>query len=76
MNRQEYNGWTNRETWLVNIWFNPETKSDLDCAKETLEEAYDAAPAFLRDFIALEEINWEELAEALDPEEEDEEEEV
>ncbi len=25
-----YNGWTNRETWLVNLWFNPESIEDLD----------------------------------------------
>jgi hypothetical protein len=21
MNRREYNGWTNYETWLVNLWY-------------------------------------------------------
>ncbi len=34
-----YNGWTNRETWLINVWFNPESSADVDAAKETLEEA-------------------------------------
>lgn len=76
MERREYNGWTNRETWLVNVWFNPETKADLEYAKEALEEAYDNCPDFIRDFIALEEINWSELADALDPDLEEEEEEA
>ena len=33
-----YNGWLNRETWLVNVWYNPETKSDIDYIEETLED--------------------------------------
>ena len=75
MSDNSYNGWTNRETWLVNVWFNPESKSDLEMAKEAIEEAIDNAPDFLRDFISAEQINWEELAEAMEPEEEEEEEE-
>ena len=30
----EYNGWTNKETWLVNIWYMdsmPEYFSDMEC---------------------------------------------
>ena len=34
------NGWTNRETWLVNVWFNPETKEDVDYIEETLEDEF------------------------------------
>ena len=33
-----YNGWTNRETWLVNVWFNPESRTDVELAREALEE--------------------------------------
>jgi hypothetical protein len=69
-----YNGWTNRATWLVNVWFNPESKSDVDMARETLEEAHDNCPDFLRDFIDLD-INWDELrAHCVEEEEEEEEE--
>lgn len=66
-----YNGWTNRETWLVNLWFNPETKSDLTMARVVLEDAYDACPDFIKDFIDLHSINWEELTNSLEEDEED-----
>ncbi|MHA1432931.1 MAG: DUF7249 family protein [Candidatus Heimdallarchaeota archaeon] len=66
-NENTYNGWTNRATWLVNIHFNPENQGDLDFAKETIEEAEENLEnAFLKDFIDLSEINWEELEEALE----------
>lgn len=73
MERKEYNGWTNRETWLVNVWFNPESVNDVEMAQETLEEAYDNTPTFLRDFIALSEINWDELKAHFADEDSDEE---
>jgi hypothetical protein len=37
MTRDTYNGWTNRETWLVNVWFNPESREDVASALEQLE---------------------------------------
>jgi hypothetical protein len=74
MDRNEYNGWTNRETWLINVWFNPETKSDIAGIREMFEEALDNIPDYLRDFIYSECINWQELEDALDSEDEDEDE--
>ena len=61
MSDTTYNGWTNRATWLVNVWFNPESLEDLESAKYTIEEAEDALPDFMRDFLCTSEINWEEL---------------
>ena len=58
-----YNGWSNRETWLINVWFNPESAEDVDFAKEVLEEAIENTPDFLRDFISDGKINWDELKE-------------
>lgn len=55
------NGWRNRETWLVNVWFNPESLTDLDYAKEYLEDQVDQLPGVLRDFIDLGAIDWREL---------------
>lgn len=55
-----YNGWTNRATWLVNVWFNPESVSDVQMARETLESAIDELPDFLRDFVDAD-VNWKEL---------------
>ncbi len=37
-----YNGWTNRETWLVNLWYNPESIEDVDVIKDVLEEEIEA----------------------------------
>jgi len=63
-----YNGWTNRETWLVNLWYNPETKSDIDYIEETLEsdliEKLGSGSNIYMDFINFNLINWDELREA------------
>jgi hypothetical protein len=44
MSDNTYNGWTNRETWLVNVWFSPESRADVEYARETLDEQYDNIP--------------------------------
>jgi len=68
MSNSQYNGWRNRETWLVNVWFNPETQADLDFARETLEKAVDECPDFLKDFIYESDIDWDELAQHVEAE--------
>jgi len=68
----DYNGWSNRATWLVNVWFNPESIEDLNNAREALEEAKNNCPDFLRDFIQ-DNVNWEELESCFEEEEEEEE---
>lgn len=71
-----YNGWSNRETWLVNVWMNPESRDDVVMARDYLEEQYDAMPdGPLKDMIDLSVINWDELESAFstDDEETDEE---
>tara|TARA_A100001201_G_C3943837_1_gene157404 strand:- start:107 stop:325 length:219 start_codon:yes stop_codon:yes gene_type:complete len=70
-----YNGWRNRETWLVNIWFNPVTKSDIDWIQEHLEDQYytsEALQGFWNDMIHFNAIDWDELREAMEDEEEEE----
>ena len=69
MSDTTYNGWTNRATWLVNVWFNPESLADLESAKYTIEEA--ALPDFMRDFLCTSEINWQELESHFAEEEEE-----
>lgn len=68
---QGYNGWSNRETWLVNVWFNPESREDVEAARYTLEEAVDNLPGFLRDFVTVDQVNWEELESHFEVEEEE-----
>ena len=82
-----YNGWTNRETWLVNLYFgdeivdyvfdygfNPETWSADDVARvyeeyvlviSFVQDDLNNVSAFLRDMVNLEDINWDELAEGV-----------
>jgi hypothetical protein len=69
MNDTTYNGWTNRETWLINVWFNPESKADVQNAKEQIETDIDNCPDYLKDFIDLQAIDWPELEAACDAEE-------
>ncbi len=62
MKDNTYNGWTNRATWLVNLWFEPKSESDLDFIKEDLETQVDSLPnGILKDLVSLGEINWYEL---------------
>lgn len=70
---QGYNGWSNRETWLVNVWFNPESREDVAMAKDTLEAEVERLPDFLRDFVTVDQVDWEELASHFAEEEEEQE---
>lgn len=70
-----YNGWTNRATWLVSVWFNPESKDDVESAKYCIEEAEENIPDFLKDFLCTDEINWDELESHFEDEEETDEDE-
>ncbi|OAM52934.1 hypothetical protein A7981_05735 [Methylovorus sp. MM2] len=72
-----YNGWTNRETWLINVWFAPESKADVQNAREQIESDIEGIPQYLQDFVNDSAINWDELeAHFEDDAEESEEEEA
>ena len=67
-----YNGWSNRETWVINVWFNPESSADVEFAREQIEEQYDNIPSgALKDMIDIDCINWEELLEYFEEDEEE-----
>ena len=68
----KYNGWTNRETWLISVWFNPTERSELDYIKEQMESDIEALPGYLKDMIDVDCINWEELKEECEETEDDE----
>ena len=69
MTNTSYNGWANRETWLINVWFNPESKADVEMAREQLESDIDQLPDYLKDFINDGVIDWDELQAHFDYEE-------
>ena len=64
------NGWRNRETWLINLWFEYENQEELDDIRNLLEEELDELrnkiPDYLVDLLGLnfveKEIDWDELA--------------
>ena len=62
-----YNGWTNRETWLVNVWYDPQSRQDVENIRDMLEEQYDAMPnGPLKDMVNLSAVDWQELLEHFD----------
>ena len=68
----DYNGWKNRETWLINVWFNPESPDDIDAIEEQFNQDFDSLPDYMKDFIDSSAIDWDELREAVTAEEEEE----
>ena len=60
-----YNGWTNRETWLVNLWFGDhwQCEADVQSSREWIEEKIYGLETWIQDFIDLDAINWDELEE-------------
>ena len=71
MAHDTYNGWTNRATWLINVWFNPESRDDVLAAQEQFSDALEQIPDFLKDFVD-QDINWAELLEHFEEESDEE----
>lgn len=67
-----YNGWSNRETWLVNLHFEINSQSDFEYAKEQIQEWYDNLDSFMQDYVDLSLIDWDELESHIETEEEEE----
>ena len=74
MTDTKYNGWTNRETWLVNLWFGEHfdalteegVKVDAEWIQDYVEEIVEAdtntSGGFVRDLVNTSSINYRELA--------------
>ena len=72
MTKTDYNGWTNRETWVINLWMGDyfqEIANDgehllADYIEETIWDMLDDAnvPGMFKDMIDLGVVNWQELA--------------
>ena len=87
MERREYNGWTNYETWLLNLWFG-------DAFTDMQEEGVQLDAQYLQDYVeeillsqgqlpetgfaadimnaAMRQVDWEDLASHYELEEESE----
>ena len=90
MNEKTYNGWTNYETWVVNLWMGEdgsgywderarEAKDTYELSQMLKDEHEEMAPettGVFADLInaALSEVNWYEIAEGLREDIEDEDE--
>ncbi len=62
----DYNGWTNRETWLVNIWFldGIEEPMSADEIENMVHEYVGEQAGFVSDMMDLGCIDWIELADS------------
>lgn len=64
------NGWRNRETWLINLWFEYVDQEELDSIKQMIDEELDDLQGKLPDYMIdllgvnfiMNEIDWDELA--------------
>lgn len=66
-----YNGWSNRETWVVNVWFGDswERKSDVDGTRDYIDEELDdmarKMPGWMTDLLGInfrsDDVDWDEL---------------
>lgn len=62
----DYNGWTNYETWLVNVTYDPQTVADVHMAREIIEENIEAIDnCFISSLLSVTSINWQELEDAM-----------
>ena len=67
MAKRSYKGWSNKETWLVYVHYEPESIQDVHDAKKDLLDKIAGLTGIVGDFmgISLDEVNWDELEETV-----------
>lgn len=70
---KDYNGWTNRNTWLINLWFGDYIRQELEedaattaemlenMVMDCIQEEVKLCSLMLRDFLDFDGINWGEI---------------
>jgi hypothetical protein len=76
-----YNGWSNRETWVVRMWFGDDwtRKSDVDDTMAYIEEELDRVskdmPGWMTDLLSLDwdvrEVDVDELKDSIESDDDD-----
>lgn len=70
MENNTYNWRSNRATWLVWLWYSPETLDDVDFAQEDIGNKYEEMDWFMKDLVRIDEIDWAEIRESVEKENE------
>ncbi len=63
------NGWRNRETWIIPLWFEYADQEELDSIKQMIDEELDdlreKLPGYMIDLLGvnfvMDEIDWDDL---------------
>ena len=70
---KDYNGWTNRNTWLINLWFGDIIRQELEedaattadmienMVMDCIDQEVRLCSLMLRDFLDFDGINWGEI---------------
>ena len=68
MTDETYNGWSNRETWLFNVWYGDDLASEFDywerkelCLSEYYEAKDKIGNNMFNDMLNINLVNWNEL---------------
>lgn len=61
-----YQGTTNRETYIIQSHYKPNSLKEVQEIKKELEEMYEKLLPVFQDFVTIAHIDWEELSRGLE----------